>query len=184
MQLERRVPHEIPAWAGRGLLHVVIDTPRGSRNKYKFVPDWSCFRLGRVLPRGLSFPYDFGSIPSTAAEDGDPLDLMVLAETPTFVGCLVCVRLLGVIQAEQTEKRKTIRNDRLLGVPVTPVNPPAFQRLADVPERDLGEIESFFVAYNRAHGRKFEPLGRRGAREAERLVRAAQRRYEREAGRS
>jgi len=62
----------IPARAGRGLFHVVVDTPRGSRNKYKFATDSHCFALSRVLPEGMHFPYDFGSIPQTKAADGDP----------------------------------------------------------------------------------------------------------------
>jgi inorganic pyrophosphatase len=168
---------DLPTRAGPGLLHVVVDTPRGSGNKYKFDEKRGCYVLGRILPKGLVFPYDFGSIPGTAAEDGDPLDLVVLAELGTFVGCVVTVRLVGVIEAEQAEKRETIRNDRLLGVIVTPVNQSVIRRLGDVPARELAELEQFFADYNRAHGRKWRPLARRGATAAERLVRASERRF-------
>ena len=168
---------DLPARAGRGLLHVVVDTPRGSGNKYKFDEKRRCYVLGRILPKGLVFPYDFGSIPGTVAEDGDPLDLVMIGEAGTFVGCVVTVRLVGVIEAEQTEKRETIRNDRLLGATVTPVNEPAIRRLGDLSARELTEVEQFFAAYNRAQGREWKPLARRGASAAERLVRAGERRF-------
>jgi inorganic pyrophosphatase len=82
-----------------GLVRVVIDTPRGSRNKYKFDRELASFKLSRVLPAGMSFPFDFGSIPGTEAEDGDALDVLVLTESPLIVGCVVHVHLVGIIQA-------------------------------------------------------------------------------------
>jgi inorganic pyrophosphatase len=94
-----------------GLVRVIIDTPRGSRNKYKFDEELGLFKLSRVLPAGMSFPFDFGSIPSTRAQDGDALDVLVLNEVPLVVGCLVLVHLIGVIRADQTEHRKTIHNE-------------------------------------------------------------------------
>lgn len=77
----------IPARSDDGLVHVIIDTPQGSRNKYKYDEDLHCFKLSRVLPLGMCFPHDFGSIPSTAAADGDPLDVIVLVDTPGIAGC-------------------------------------------------------------------------------------------------
>src|SRR5581483_5557693 len=142
------------------LIDVVIDTPRGSRNKFKFDESSGAFRLSRVLPQGMHFPYDFGWIPRTRAADGDALDVLVLTDAPTFPGCLVSVRLIGVICAAQREKRKMIRNDRLIAVPETPVNPPIASALKDLGTRELGEIEHFFLAYNRAQGRQFVLRGR------------------------
>jgi inorganic pyrophosphatase len=112
-------------------------------------------KLSRILPAGHSFPFDFGSIPGTRAEDGDALDVMVLVEQPSFPGCLFQVRLIGVLTGRQTEKRKTIRNDRLLAVPETAVNKPAVRTIADVDPARLGEIQHFFVSYNLAQGRRF-----------------------------
>jgi inorganic pyrophosphatase len=163
-----------------GLVHVVIDTPQGSRNKYKYEEALRCFKLSRVLPAGMSFPHDFGAIPCTAADDGDPLDVMVLVETPSFAGCLLKVRLIGVIEAKQVEKRHSIRNDRLIGVAVTPVNKPVIARLDDVPEVALLELEQFFVNYNRIQGREFKLTGRGGPRAAERLLKAGEQAYRRE----
>ncbi len=85
-----------------GDLNVIIETPKGSRNKFKFDEKLGIFTLKHVLPLGAVFPFDFGFIPSTRGEDSDPLDVLVLMDEPAFAGCLVPARLLGVIEAEQT----------------------------------------------------------------------------------
>ena len=159
------------------LVNVVIDTPSGSASKFKYDKEARCYRLSRLLPRGAVFPYNFGSVPRTAAEDGDALDVLVLAQAPFFVGCLVAVKLIGILTAEQTEGGKTIRNDRLLGAPVTNVNRPLFEHLDDLGAARIGEIEHFFVSYNQAHGRAFKPLGRGGPDDAMQALRKAQDRY-------
>src|SRR5215208_1072043 len=97
-------------------LNVIIETPRGSRNKFNYDGGLGLFKLGGVLPAGAVFPFDFGFIPSTLGGDGDPLDVLVLMDEPAFTGCLVPSNLLGVIEAEQTEDGKTTRNDRLIAV--------------------------------------------------------------------
>jgi inorganic pyrophosphatase len=161
-----------PPRARGGLVHVVVDTPKGSANKYKFDVDLQAFTLSRVLPLGAHFPFDFGFIPGTAAEDGDALDVILIVDVPSFVGCLMKARLIGVVTAEQREQRRTIRNDRLVAVPVTPVNHPKIRRIDDLPTQQLDEFESFFINYNKIQGRRFSPLGRRGPEAAERLLRA------------
>jgi inorganic pyrophosphatase len=163
-------PMQVPARAGRGLVHLVVDTPLGSRNKYKFDPDRGVFALSRVLPDGMHFPCDFGSIPGTLGEDGDALDAIVLVDAPSFVGCLMTVRFVGVIAASQTEKHRTIRNDRLVAVAITPANKSAIRRISDLPKGKLDELECFFVNYNRVQGRIFKPIGRLGPAAAERAL--------------
>jgi inorganic pyrophosphatase len=163
-----------------GLVNVVIDTPRGSRNKYKVDEQLGLFKLSRILPEGHYFPFDFGSIPGTRGEDGDALDVMVLLDEPAFPGCLVQVRLIGVLTARQTEKGKTIRNDRLLAVPVTEVNKPAVRKIEDVDPARLEQLEHFFVSYNLAQGRKFRPGRPQGPKAAGRLLRAAIARFRRQ----
>jgi inorganic pyrophosphatase len=166
-----------PRAAQNGLVHVIVDTPKGSRNKYKFDEELGLFKLSRVLPAGMSFPADFGWVPSTRAEDGDAVDVLILTEAPLFVGCLVTVKLLGVIRASQVEKRKKIRNDRLIGALVTPVNEAEFQSLEDVHAERLQHIEHFFRSYNEAQGREFKITGRAGPREAESLLKRAIKRH-------
>jgi inorganic pyrophosphatase len=88
------------------------DSESGCRNKLKYDPDQQLFGLNKVLPSGMAFPYDFGFIPSTAGDDGDPLDVLVLMDEPVPAGCKVLCRLVGVIEGEQTSDGETERNDR------------------------------------------------------------------------
>ena len=131
-----------PREADTGHVHVVIDTPAGSRNKYKYDEKLGVFRLSRILPPGAVFPYDFGSIPGTRAEDGDALDVLVLHLARAFPGCLVTVRLIGVLHAEQRERGKLLRNDRLIGVADTPVNPARLGELSELDAEELRAIEA------------------------------------------
>lgn len=153
-----------------GLVNAVIEATRGSRFKYKFDPKIGDFVLHKALPAGASFPFDFGFVPGTEAEDGDPLDILVLLDEPGIVGSIVPTRLIGVISAEQTESGKKARNDRLLGVLETPYNPPRFRTLDDVEPQLLEEIEHFFVSFNQMEGRVFKVMGRGDAERAQQLI--------------
>jgi inorganic pyrophosphatase len=161
----------LPAREARsGRVHVLIDTPAGSRNKYKYDAHLGVFRISRVLPVGMQFPYDFGSIPRTRAADGDPLDVLVLGVAPSFPGCLVTARLVGVLHARQREAGRTIRNDRLIAVGETPVNRVRLRQLHELDPQRLRDIEHFFESYNRRQGREFRITGRGGARAAHRVL--------------
>src|SRR5215831_10225087 len=93
-----RDPLALEAWThGAKALTVVIETPAGSRSKFRYDDRLGVFRLDKLLPMGASFPVDFGFVPGTRAEGGDPLDVVVLGEEPTFPGCIMTVRLLGII---------------------------------------------------------------------------------------
>src|SRR3984957_8142112 len=98
------------------LLRVVIETPKGSRNKFALNQEQHIFELTKVLPAGLAFPYDFGFVPSTEADDGDPVDVLVLMDEPAFPGCVLKCRLIGVIQGQQGAKKKQVRNDRIIAI--------------------------------------------------------------------
>ena len=147
-------------------VHVVIDTPAGSRNKYKYDADLDIFRISRVLPQGAVFPYDFGSIPGTRAEDGDALDVLVLHLAPAFPGCLVTVKPIGVLHAEQREGGRIIRNDRLIAVFDSPVNPARLEDLKQLDTEELRAIEHFFSSYNAFQGRPFDIRSRGGSGDA------------------
>jgi inorganic pyrophosphatase len=170
--------NSIPARDAQGLAHVIIDTPQGSRNKYKYDEESGCFKLSRVLPIGMCFPHDFGSIPGTLSADGDPLDVLVLVEAPSFAGCLMQVHLIGLIEAEQSEHQQTIRNDRLIAVAETPVNKPAIRNLDKVSAATLNELEQFFINYNHVHGREFRPISRGDSLAAQRVVDAGIQKYQ------
>jgi inorganic pyrophosphatase len=166
--------NELPAVdPDSGCLNVVVDTPKGSRNKYKYDEQHGQWRLSKVLPQGQFFPYDFGFLPSTQGEDGDPVDVLLLMDEPAFPGCVVPARLIGVLEAEQIEDGKAVRNDRLIAVVETPYNPAEFHALEEVSRQRLDEIEHFFVSYNEMEGRQFKPLARRGADHAQELLEEA-----------
>jgi inorganic pyrophosphatase len=152
------------------VINAVIETPMGSRNKFKYDEDLGFFALSGVLPQGMMFPHAFGFVPRTRASDGDPTDVLVVMDEPTFVGCVVPSRLLGVIEAEQTEDGKTVRNDRLIAVAANSRDYSDVQTLNDLNDNMLKEIEQFFVNYNREKGKKFKVLGRKGPQQAFKLL--------------
>ena len=151
-------------------LNVLIETPKGNRNKFKYDEKRGLFKLSGVLPMGAVFPFDFGFIPSTLGGDGDPLDVLLLMDEPAFPGCLIPARLIGVIEAEQTEDGETNRNDRLIAVSVDSRAHTDIQTLKDLNESVVNEIEHFFISFNEAKGKQFEPLGRFGPDRAKRVV--------------
>ena len=124
----------------------VIETPKGSRNKFDYDPDSNLFMLEGLLPEGMMF--DFGFIPSPLADDGDPLDVMVLMDAPVHAGCLVEVRLIGIIHAKQTEDGKTEKNDRLLAVASHSYDHEDLTTIDEISKALLDQVESFFVSYN------------------------------------
>ena len=156
-----------------GDLNVIIETPKGSRNKFKFDQGHSLYKRAGVLPAGMGFPYDFGFIPSTEGEDGDPIDVLLLMDEPAFPGCLVSARLIGVIEAEQTEDGETVRNDRLLAVAVDSALHRDVVSITQLSANLLDEIEAFFDAYTRLRGKHFQPLSRSGPDTAKALVEEA-----------
>lgn len=152
-------------------INVIVETPKGSRSKYNFDHESGLFKLGGVLALGHSFPFDFGFIPNTEGGDGDPLDVLVLMDEPAFTGCLVRARLVGAIKAEQTERDgRTERNDRLIAVSSESHLYKNIKSLDDLSGNLVEEIEHFFISYNEAKDKKFEPLGRFNARKAKSLV--------------
>ncbi len=163
-----------------GTLNVVIETSKGSRNKLKYNADQGLFELSKVLPRGLVFPFDFGFIPSTVGDDGDPLDVLVLLDAPVPAGCKILARLIGVIEAEQTQDGKTERNDRLIAVAENCHEHEDLHTLKDLSANLLREIEHFFVSYNETANKQFKPLARRGPRHADKLVKQAASRFREE----
>jgi inorganic pyrophosphatase len=157
-----------------GQVQVIIETPKGSRNKYAFDPKQRTFRLKKVLPEGMSFPHDFGFIPSTKAEDGDPVDVLLLMDEPAFPGCLVQARLAGVIEAEEREGSTVKRNDRLIAVCTASHTHSDVRSISDLNDNLLHEIEQFFVNYNALSGKKFKVLARKGPKVAARCLRQAE----------
>jgi len=156
-----------------GCVNVIIETPKGSRNKFAYDGDLAVFTLGGVLPAGAVFPFDFGFVPSTLAEDGDPLDVLLLLDESVPPGCLVKARLIGAIEARQTEPDgKEMRNDRLLAVALHAHTHQHIKSLEDLRAKLLDEIEEFFIDYHKQRGGRFKPLRRGNPRQAAKLLKA------------
>jgi inorganic pyrophosphatase len=170
--LSRKKLSELPATDRKtGDCAAVIETPKGSRNKYDFDTECEAFRLGGVLPEGSTFPYDFGFVPSTLGQDGDPLDVLVLMDEPAPVGCVLSVRLVGVIEAKQREtKGEWIENDRLLAIATHAHEHSDVRHIDDLRPEMLDEIEAFFENYNKLHGKEFKPVRRSGPKRAGKLL--------------
>jgi len=163
-----------PLNAEEGTVQVIIETPKASRNKYAYDTKQRIFSLTKVLPAGMTFPYDFGFLPRTLAADGDAIDVLLLMDEPAFPGCAVQSRLIGVIEGEQVEGKKRIRNDRLVAIAEANHIYSNIKKLKDVPKKTLRELEDFFVNYHRLEGKKYKLLGCRGKDAAMTLVRRAQ----------
>ena len=161
----------LPAFdPGAESLNVLIETPKGNRNKFTYDEERGLFKLGGVLSIGAVFPFDFGFIPSTLGGDGDPLDVLILMDEAAFPGCLIPARLIGVIEAEQTEEGETNRNDRLIAVAVDSRAHTDIQSLSDLNKTLVDEIEHFFISFNEAKGKQFKPLGQFGPDRAGQVV--------------
>ncbi len=143
----------------KDLVNVIIETPRGSAHKYTYEPEQDVFQLKKTLPLGSSFPFDFGFIPNTLAEDGDPLDVLVIMDEPAYPGCLVACRLLGVLEAKQRERDGIeSRNDRIVAVANRSVLYAEIKQLNDLSKSIEEQIANFFIHYNQQAGKTFTPL--------------------------
>jgi len=157
-----------------GTIEVLVEIPRGGRNKYEYDDHRGLFRLDRVLYSSVHYPTDYGFVPGTLAEDGDHLDALVIVEEPTFPGCVVPARPVGVLlmRDENGEDQKVL---------AVPCGDPRFsevQRLEDLPAHWQREIEVFFGTYKALEGVQTEVLGWLGADAAWRVIESSRQRYQ------
>ena len=154
---------DIPAFAGRDNFHVVVETPRGSALKLKYESRWEAMSISRPLPLGVSFPFDWGFIPSTHAADGDPLDAMLLWDVPSYPGVVIPCRALGVLQVEQNRANHNpsarIRNDRILAIPVEARREHGITTVNALSERVRDELEQFTIAATALEGKDVRVVG-------------------------
>ena len=157
-----------------GCCRAIIETPKGRRSKLDFDRKTGLFRLKTVLPDGMTFPLDFGFVPSTLADDGDPEDIMVLVDEPNPVGAMVEVRLLGVIEAEQQERKgPKERNDRILAVTDCSHLYGLVRTISDLGQDFVDNLTQFWVNKGRLEGKTFKVLGVRGPDQAVKLIEKA-----------
>lgn len=157
------------------MLRVVVETPKGSRNKFAFNEKLHVFELKKVLPAGMTFPYDFGFVPSTEADDGDPTDVLVLMDEPAFPGCVLTCRPIGVIEGEQSGKQGKERNDRIIAVERDAHSWAEVTSIDDLDKKFCRELEEFFVNYHKLSGNQYRVLGLKGPDQARKLVKSERR---------
>jgi inorganic pyrophosphatase len=164
----------LPASPQEGLIHVVVESPAGSTTKIKYEPELDLFMMSRPLPLGVLYPHDWGFVPGTRAEDGDPVDVLMLSEGTTFPGLLVRARPLGVIRLEQNRRSGggRERNDRIVAA-AEKAPRRELSTAADLPERERQEIEQFFLSATFFESKDAVILGWGGPDEVWKLLRAS-----------
>jgi inorganic pyrophosphatase len=157
------------------LVTAVVEIPRGSRNKYELDKESGLFRLDRVLYSAVHYPGDYGFVPRTLHEDGDPLDILVRINEPTFPGCQIEARPIGVLKMLDRGEP----DDKILAVPASDPFHGEYFDIADMPEHYLKEIEHFFQIYKDLEGKRVEIVGWEKSESAMRIVMDSIERYER-----
>ncbi|MFL5319230.1 MAG: inorganic diphosphatase [Myxococcaceae bacterium] len=171
---------KLPARTKDGDFHVVVESPRGSRVKLKYEPKLKAFTVARPLSFGHTYPFDWGFIPSTKAEDGDPLDVMILWDVPSYPGVVIPCRPLGVIRLEQNDgEGGRERNDRLIAIPVKAPRDQDMETFRDLSARERDELTHFFVSAVFFANKDPKLLGWGTPKEAEQLIDKAMKRVKR-----
>jgi inorganic pyrophosphatase len=165
----------IPAFGSDDTVNVVVETPRGSTLKLKYEPQWDAMTVSRPLALGVTFPYDWGFVPSTQADDGDPLDAMLLWDVSSHPGVVVPTRAIGVLRVEQNRTNRKaserIRNDRIMCIPVEARREGTVTSIAALSERVRQELEQFAIAATALEGKDVRIVGWGDAAAALQLVR-------------
>ncbi len=155
------------------LVRVIIEIPKNSSNKYEYDGELGVFRLDRALYSPMHYPGDYGFIPGTLAEDGDPLDIIVMVDEPSFTGCLMEVRPLGVLKMVDAKEN----DQKILGVPNRNPRFESIHTIEQVFPHIRREIEYFFTIYKELQGAKAEMNGWGGPSEARRVINDSRRAY-------
>lgn len=154
-------------------VRAIVETPAGSAGKFSLDPDTGLYSLAKLLPVGMAMPLDFGFVPSTCGGDGDPLDIMLLNEVEIPTGCLVTARLIGAIEVEQApsgDTSKKERNDRLIARLAESRKWAHVERLEQLGEAFVDELNRFFSTYKALRGQTYEVQAVSGPGRAVELV--------------
>jgi inorganic pyrophosphatase len=159
--------HELePGPEPPNVIHVIVEIPKGSRNKYEYHKQTGAFKLDRVLYSPVHYPGDYGFIPQTFYDDDDPLDVLVVTNLPTFTGCIVEARPVGVFRMND----KGESDDKILAVLHYDPFFAAIADYTDLPAHYLKEVEHFFTVYKDLEGVRVEPVGWEGAQVAKERI--------------
>ena len=170
----------LPPLTDDGDVHAVVETPRGSRAKFSYDPKLEAFTLSKSLITGLTYPNDWGFVPSTKAADGDPIDIMVIHDAATFPGMVLTCRLIGILQIEQKSKGNAERNDRLFAVPRRSHMEQALRHVRDISLPIQQELEKFFIATDELESKKLKIIGWKGPKAALQAIRDAAKSFSKE----
>src|SRR5690242_4820907 len=157
---------KLTTWADDEHVFTIVETPRGSSCKLDFDADLRVFTLAKPLMAGLTYPYDWGFIPSTKAEDGDPVDVLVIHDAQTYPGVVLRCRPVGILEVQQKSKGKKERNDRIFAVPERSPLETDLKDVRHLPDRAREELEQFFRATNALEDKELDFLGWRGPGQA------------------
>ncbi len=153
------------------IVNVVVEIPKGSRNKYEYDKEWGNIRLDRVLFSAIHYPSDYGLIPQTLYEDGDPMDILVMVNEPTFPACVIEARPIGLFRMRDRD----VPDDKILAVPASDPLFRDYHDIADIPQHFLAEVEHFFRVYKDLEGVRVKTGGWENADHArERVLYAAE----------
>jgi inorganic pyrophosphatase len=136
-------------------LNAIVEIPKGSKNKYEYDKDIESFILDRVLHSSVVYPADYGFVPQTTYDDGDPLDILILIDQPTFPGCVIESRPIGVMKMIDGGDK----DYKILAVPVDDAKYKDINNISDIPSHILDEIAEFFRTYKNLESKKTEVLG-------------------------
>jgi inorganic pyrophosphatase len=161
---------KLPTWAVKKRVYAVVETPRGSRAKLSFDPKLRAFTLSKPLLVGLTYPYDWGFIPSTKAPDGDPLDVLIIHDAATYPGLVLTCTPIGILEVEQIKKGKKERNDRIFAAPDQSTFEAALKDVHDLPGHAKEELEKFFQATDALEPKSLKFLGWKGPARARHTI--------------
>lgn len=159
-------PDRLPAIAPDGSVNVVVETPRGSHVKFKFLPETGVFGISRPLTLGLHYPFDWGFVPSTRAEDGDPLDALVIHDGTGYPGIVVSCHPIAVLRVRQTESGSTKNNDRVMLIPRAAPRQRSLDDVGALSDQMRTELERFFLMAVAGTGKQLEFQGWEGKKAA------------------
>jgi len=166
-----------PDDADRHTIHIVVETPRDIRHKFAFDPEFGIFKLRQTIAEGLEWPYDYGFVPQTLGDDGDPLDVLFLCDEPTFPGCLVEGRLLGVIRLDKNEER----NDRLVAcakrMDGISQSTDGYDDIDDVPKESIDSLCRFLIEYSAEQGNTMKFRGVQSRKKAVAAIKAGMKKF-------
>jgi inorganic pyrophosphatase len=179
---KEKLPREyrVETWHDRNdaVANAIIETPRNQRYKFAFDPKSRLYRQSMILAEGLQWPYDYGFIPQTLAADGDALDILFLDEEPTFTGCLLRARIIGIVSILKNGEE----NDRILGCPVRQKGltqkTDAYEDISDVPDDTIRSICHYLIEYSEAEGNDLRFKGAHSKKAALKAIAKAQEAFE------